>query len=437
MLTRAGGAGTADTADTADTVDTADNEPAGNAGGDGSTMSNSDLKVRLASAPPAAPAASAQPAILGTYSIFPVRPVAGRGSWLIDEAGNEWLDAYGGHAVSSTGHSHPAVVRAISAQAERLLFYSTAVGHEARERLAEALVARVPAPLAGVFFCNSGAEANENALNLARKITGREAVVSLEGGWHGRTAACLAVTDGAKYEEGARRAGVPLSRKLPFNQLAGLEQAINPTVAAVILEPVQGMSGARPVDLAFLRRIRDLCTEHGVVLIYDEVQCGVGRCGAFTAAESYGIAPDILTLAKGLASGLPIGATLVSAAIGEQVKSGDLGSTFGGGPVPCAAALATLEVIDAEGLIENAKAVGEHLTAGARRIPGVTAVQGRGLLLGLRLTRPGAEVQQALIRRRILAGTASDPAILRLIPPLSFSRQEADLLLAALGEELA
>jgi acetylornithine/succinyldiaminopimelate/putrescine aminotransferase len=397
-------------------------------------MSNSDLAAR----PGAAVAPKASPsALLGTYSIFPVRPISGRGSWLIDEQGNEWLDAYGGHAVSATGHSHPAVVRAIAAQAEKLLFYSTAVAHENRERLADELARRAPKPLTRVFFCNSGAEANENALNLARKFTGRRPVVSLEGGWHGRTAACLAVTDGARYEEGANRAGVPLSRKIPFNQLDGLERAINPTVAAVILEPVQGMSGARAVDPGFLRRIRELCTEHGVMLIFDEVQCGVGRCGAFTAAESFGVTPDLLSLAKGLASGLPIGATLISEAIGATVKSGDLGSTFGGGPVPCAAALATLEVLDREQLIENALTVGQHITSVARILPGVTGIEGRGLLIGLRLTRPAAEVQQALMTRRILVGSASDPSILRLIPPLSFSRAEADLLLTALREVLA
>jgi acetylornithine/succinyldiaminopimelate/putrescine aminotransferase len=375
-------------------------------------------------------------ALVGTYSQFPLRPVSGRGSWLIDDAGNEWLDAYGGHAVSSTGHSHPTVVRAIAAQAEKLLFYSTAVSHENRERLANELARRCPSPLARVFFCNSGAEANENALHLARKVTGRSEIVSLEGGWHGRTVACLAVTDGAKYEDGARRAGMPLSRRIPFNQVAGLEQAITPTVAAVILEPVQGMAGARACDPAFLGRIRELCTEHGVLLIYDEVQCGVGRSGAFTAAEAFGVTPDLLTMAKGLASGLPIGAVVMSDAIGQTVKAGDLGSTFGGGPVPCAAALATLEVIDAEGLIQNAREVGEHLAAGARRA-GARGVEGRGLLLGLRLPRPAAEVQQALFRHRVLTGTATDPAILRLIPPLSFSRLEADLLLGALGEVLA
>ncbi len=376
-------------------------------------------------------------ALLGTYSIFPVRPVSGKGSWLIDEDGNRWLDAYGGHAVSATGHSHPAVVKAIAEQAEKLLFYSTAVAHENRERLAEELARRAPAPLSRVFFCNSGAEANENALNLARKVTGRRNVVSLQGGWHGRTVACLAVTDGVKYEEGAIRAGMPLSRKIAFNRIEGLKEAIDPTVAAVILEPVQGMSGARAVDPAFLSRIRELCTANGVMLIYDEVQCGVGRSGAFTAAEAFGITPDLLTLAKGLASGLPIGATLISDAIGAQVKTGDLGSTFGGGPVPCAAALATLQVIDDEKLIENTVTVGNHITSNAIALSGVTGIEGRGLLIGLRLKKPAAEIQKALMGKRILVGTASDPTILRLIPPLSFSRQEADILLSALREVLA
>ena len=238
-------------------------------------------------------------ALLPVYAQFPVRPVSGQGSWLTDEAGERWLDAYGGHAVSSTGHSHPTVVAAIAEQAAKLLFYSTAVPHPHRELLAERLVALCPAPLSRAFFCNSGAEANENAMHLARKHTGRRAIVSLEGGWHGRTVACLAVTDGAKYEAGAMRAGMPIGQRIPFNHIEGLERAINSTVAAVILEPVQGMAGARSCDPAFLRRIRELCTGHGVVLIYDEVQCGAGRTGSFTAAESFGVVPDIITFAKG------------------------------------------------------------------------------------------------------------------------------------------
>lgn len=376
-------------------------------------------------------------ALLPVYAQFPVRPVSGRGSWITDDTGQRWLDAYGGHAVSSTGHSHPRVVRAITEQAEKLLFYSTVLPHENRERLAAELARRCPAPLGKVFFCNSGAEANENALHLARKHTGRMPVVSVTGGWHGRTVACLAVTDGAKYEEGARRAGMPLSRRIPFNSVDHLERAINPTVAAVILEPVQGMSGAIAAKPEFLRAVRELCTAHGVVLIFDEIQCGVGRLGTFTAAEAFGVTPDILTLAKGLASGLPIGAVVASPAVTTTITTGDLGSTFGGGPVPCAAALATLAVIDEEHLLDNVASVSAHLVAAAGRLKGVTGVEGRGLLLGLRLDRPAGPVQQALFARRVLTGTSGDPTILRLLPPLSFSLAEADLLLAALREVLA
>ena len=375
-------------------------------------------------------------ALLPVYAQMPVRPVSGHGSWLVDEDGNEWLDAYGGHAVASTGHSHPDVVRAISDQAARLLFYSTVVPHPAREELARVLARLAPDPLERVFFCNSGAEANENALHLARKTTGRQGMVSLAGGWHGRTVATLAVTDGARYEEGARRAGMPLSRKVAFNDIAALDAAVDATIAGVIVEPVQGMSGARDCAPEFLRAAREICDARGARLIFDEVQCGVGRSGTFTAAESFGVVPDLLTMAKGLASGLPIGALMTTRAIADQLVVGDLGSTFGGGPVPCAAALATIGVIEREGLMENVLAVGAHLTEGALAL-GIPGVQGRGLLLGLRLGRPAAAVQQALFERRILTGTASDPAVLRLLPPLSFSIAEANLLLGALKEILA
>jgi acetylornithine/succinyldiaminopimelate/putrescine aminotransferase len=394
--------------------------------------------VPLAPRDAADPAAPAVPcsALLPVYAQMPVRPVSGHGSWLVDEDGREWLDAYGGHAVASTGHSHPHVVRAIAGQAARLLFYSTAVPHPNRERLAEALAERCPAPLGRLFFCNSGAEANENALGLARRHTGRRGVVSVRGGWHGRTAATLAVTDGAKYEEGALRAAVPLSRKVPFVDVSALDGAVDDTLAAVFVEPVQGLAGARDCSPAFLEAARRVSDARGALLIFDEIQCGVGRCGAFTAAEAYGVVPDLLTMAKGLASGLPIGAVVTTPAVGDRLAVGDLGSTFGGGPVPCAAALATLEVIDREGLIRNAVEIGARIREGALAA-GVPAVTGRGLLLGLRLGRPAAAVQRALFERRVLTGTASDPEVLRLMPPLSFSRDEADLLLSALREVLA
>ncbi|HEY0351291.1 MAG TPA: aminotransferase class III-fold pyridoxal phosphate-dependent enzyme, partial [Gemmatimonadales bacterium] len=189
------------------------------------------------------------------YAQFPLRPVRGRGSWLVDENGDEWLDAYGGHAVAATGHSHPHVVRAIQEQAEQLLFYSSAVPHAARERLAQTLVDLCPGPLSQVFLCNSGAEANENALHLARRATGRTTIVSVRGGWHGRTAATLACTDGPRYEEVAKRSGTPLSRKVPYNDIAALDRAVDDSVAAVIVEPVQGFAGARDCAPEFLRAV--------------------------------------------------------------------------------------------------------------------------------------------------------------------------------------
>jgi acetylornithine/succinyldiaminopimelate/putrescine aminotransferase len=262
---------------------------------------------------------------------MPLRAKTGRGSWLIDEQGERWLDAYGGHAVSSTGHCHPRVVRAIADQAAALLFYSTAVPHPARERLADRLAGLCPGPLERVFFCNSGAEANENALHIARRFTGRQAVVTLTGGWHGRTVATLACCDGERYEEGARRAGMPLARRAIFHDLGSLDAALDDQVAAVLLEPVQGMSGARDCDPGFLAGARRLCDDRGIVLIYDEIQCGVGRSGRFTAAEAFGVTPDIITMAKGLASGLPIGAVVATRRLTDALRVGDLGSTFGGG----------------------------------------------------------------------------------------------------------
>ncbi len=376
------------------------------------------------------------PALLPVYASMPVRPVRGHGSWLVDADGHEWLDAYGGHAVASTGHSHPDVVRAVAEQAAQLLFYSTAVPLPQREALAEKLAGLCPRPLGRVFFCNSGAEANENALHLARRYTERQTIVSVRGGWHGRTAATLACTDGVRYEQAARRAGVPLSRKVPFDDVAALDAAIDDTVAAVLVEPVQGFAGARNCSIEFLEAARRLTNQRGAVLLFDEVQCGVGRCGAFSAAEAVGVTPDALTFAKGLAAGLPIGAVVAGPRLTDTLTLGDLGSTFGGGPVPCAAALANIAVIERDGLIANALEVGEHLARGAAAL-GVRRVSGRGLLLGLHLERQAVEVQRALFARRVLTGTATDPHVLRLLPPLSFSLREADLLLAALAEVLA
>ena len=375
-------------------------------------------------------------ALLPVYAQMPVRPVSGRGAWLVDEAGAEWLDAYGGHAVASTGHSHPRVVAAIAEQAGRLFFYSTAVPHPLRGQLATALAERCPGRLGRVFFCNSGAEANENALHLARKATGRKAVASVTGGWHGRTVATLACCDGPSYEAGAHRAGMPLSARVAFDDVASLESVLDDTMAALIVEPVQGMAGARDCSPEFLAAARRICTERGIALLFDEVQCGVGRSGAFTAAESYGVVPDGLTLAKGLGSGYPIGAVVAGPMLAEGIGVGDLGSTFGGGPVACAAALATQSVVADEDLPGNAARVGAHIAAGARKL-GSRKVWGRGLLLGLDFGRPAKGLQQALFAHRIITGTSADPHVLRIMPPLTLAVHEADLLLAGLREVLA
>jgi len=380
--------------------------------------------------------ATDQPALLPVYATFPLRAVAGHGSWLVDEEGNEWLDAYGGHAVASSGHSHPDVVLAIAEQAARLIFYSTAVPHAGREQLAETLARLAPNPLGKVFFCNSGAEANENQLGLARRKTGRSTIVTMLGGWHGRTVATLACTDGTKYEAGARRAGMPLSRKVPFNDIAALAAAVDDRVAAVLIEPVQGFSGARSATVEFLQAARAICDRTGAKLLFDEVQCGVGRLGTFTAAESFGVIPDAIAMAKGLAAGLPIGAVLCLPSLVDDIKVGDLGSTFGGGPVPCAAALANIGVIEREGLLENVRLVSARIAAAAATLPHVVRVHGRGFLLGLELDRPAADVQRALWQHRILTGTSTDPMTLRLLPPLSFASDEADLLLRGLREVL-
>ncbi|HEX3927965.1 MAG TPA: aminotransferase class III-fold pyridoxal phosphate-dependent enzyme [Gemmatimonadales bacterium] len=378
-----------------------------------------------------------RPALLPVYATFPLRAVAGHGSWLVDEDGHEWLDAYGGHAVASSGHSHPDVVRAISEQAAKLIFYSTAVPHAGREELAEKLASLAPDPLGQVFFCNSGAEANENQIGLARRKTGRTTIVSMRGGWHGRTAATLACTDGARYEAGARRAGVPLSRKVPFNDIAALTAAVDDSVAAVLLEPVQGFAGARTATVEFLQAARALCDQWGAKLLFDEVQCGTGRLGTFTAAETFGVVPDAIAMAKGLAAGLPIGAVLAVPSLVDDIAVGDLGSTFGGGPVPCAAALANIAVIEREDLLANVNRVSAMIAAQAARLPHVVQVHGKGFLLGLELDMPAAEVQKALWQHRVLTGTATDPRTLRLLPPLSFATEEAALLLKSLTAVLA
>jgi acetylornithine/succinyldiaminopimelate/putrescine aminotransferase len=368
------------------------------------------------------------PALMPTYAPFPFVMDRGEGDRVFDAEGGAWLDFYGGHCVASTGHGHPTVVAAIQAQTSKLLFYSTAGRLAIREQAAQALVDF--SGLASVFFCNSGAEANESALKLALQLTGKPRLAAVQGGWHGRTLLALSVTDDAPLHAGLESV-LPYALSLPFGDVAALEAADFSEVAAVILEPVQSMAGCRVHPLPWLHRLREKCTASGSLLIFDEVQTGFGRLGAPFAAQAFRVQPDLITCAKGIASGVPMGALLLSEAVASQVKPGMLGSTFGGGPLACAALLATLQVIETEHLCHRAAALGARIRM-ALKGTAVTAVSGEGLLLGLHAGEYAKALKAHLFENRILAGGSHDPAVLRLMPPLTLREESVDALLAAI-----
>ncbi|MEJ7619138.1 MAG: aminotransferase class III-fold pyridoxal phosphate-dependent enzyme, partial [Pyrinomonadaceae bacterium] len=288
---------------------------------------------------------------LATYKKFPFAIERGRGAWVETNAGEKYLDLYGGHAVAATGHCHPHVVAAIKEQAESLLFYSNLVYSEVRARASEHLVKVAPPPIAKAFFCNSGTEANENAMRMARMTTERERVLTFSGGFHGRTADAISATALGKYRE-LGRPNVPGHIFAEFGDLDAVEKIIDDTVAAVMLEPIQSMAGVRMAEPDFYRSLRDVCDAHGALLIFDEVQTGVGRTGDWffsggTAAG--GVVPDIIVLAKALGSGVPVGACLTTDAVASHIKENQLGTTFGGGMLAMAAVQATLEAIETDG----------------------------------------------------------------------------------------
>ena len=311
------------------------------------------------------------PAEVPVYGRLQLQPESGAGSTITAADGRRFLDLYGGHAVAVSGHCHPRVVAAIREQAERLLFYSNAVPLDSRNRLFALLAEMAPQPLDQAFLVNSGAETNDVALQLARRVTGRRRVVSLEGGFHGRTLATLAASGIPHYRDLADASGgqslLDLTVVAPWGRPELLPALVDESIAAVIVEPVQGLAGAREVGAEILKSLRRACDAAGAVLIFDEVQCGCGRTGAFTAAQSYGVTPDILTLAKGIAAGLPMGAVLLSPRIAKHVSQGDSGTTFGGGPIPCASAVANLEVIRDDGLGRPRAPPRTAASAGPRR----------------------------------------------------------------------
>lgn len=369
--------------------------------------------------------------LLPVYPHAPIEPVRGDGVMLYTRDGRELIDFYGGHAVALLGYGHPRLLAALNDQAKTLFFQSNVVPLEIRARAARRLVEWGPAGLSRAFLVNSGAEANENALRLAFRHTGRDRVVAVEGAFHGRTAAAGAVTWG-----NARWYGFP---RAPFEvtwvkrgDLDALEEALR-GAAALIVEPIQGQAGAYDLGGPWLSASRDLTRKTGAVLIFDEVQCGMGRSGQPFAAQVHGVTPDLLTTAKGLAGGFPAGALLASDELCAGLKEGDLGTTFGGGPLACALIEAVIGAVEEEGLLRNVRETSGRIRSTCVTGP-VTAIQGEGLLLGLRTTRPAKEIQAELIERGILTGTSGDPNVVRLLPPLTIRETHVDALAAALRE---
>jgi acetylornithine/N-succinyldiaminopimelate aminotransferase len=375
---------------------------------------------------------------LATYKKMPIVAERGEGVWLFTNDGGKYLDLYGGHAVAGTGHSHPHVVRAIQKQAETLLFYSNLVYSEARARAAEKLVSIAPAALTKAFFCNSGTEANENAMRMVRMKTGRSNIITFSGGFHGRTADAISATFLGKYRE-IGKPNVPGHLQAEFGDIESVRSLADENVAAIMLEPIQSMAGVRQAPPAFYSALRELCDERGIVLIYDEVQTGVGRTGEwFFAGSAAGneVVPDILTLAKALGSGIPVGACLVTEDIAAHIKENDLGTTFGGGMIAMAAVTATLEAIEDDGMLANVREVEAHLRERLREVEQVVNVRGLGFLLGLEFADKAAPIHKALLGRRVITGTSSDPNVLRLLPPLCLKREDIDLFVDALSDAL-
>ncbi|MFN2587219.1 MAG: acetylornithine transaminase [Actinomycetota bacterium] len=371
--------------------------------------------------------------LMGTYRRWPVRFVSGRGATLVDADGREYVDLSAGIAVVSTGHCHPAVTRAIQDQAARLVhvsnLYETGPATALAGRLAELTGGKRS------FLCNSGAEAVEAALKLARRHGGsRRTIVAADGGFHGRTMGALSVT-GRPAKRGPFEPLIGDVVHVPYGDAAALKGALGPHVAGVLLEPIQGEAGVVVPPETYLRDARRVCDESGALLMLDEVQTGIGRTGRWFAYEHAGVVPDVLCLAKGLGGGLPVGACLARPDVAAAFRPGDHGSTFGGGPVPAAAALAVLQTIEDEGLVDRARDAGEVLAAALGRSFRGATVRGRGLLLAVVLPQPRARAVAALALQRGVVVNDVAPHVLRLTPPLVIS-DEAIARAASILEEV-
>ncbi len=378
--------------------------------------------------------------IMPTYSRLPVTFERGEGAWLLDENNNRYLDVLSGVAVCNLGHAHPAVHRAICDQSEKLLHTSNIYKIAAQERLADKLIEK--SGMDNVFFCNSGAEANEAAIKLARKY-GHErgvenpAIIVMEKSFHGRTLATLSATGNSKVQQGF----APLVEgfvRVPYNDISAIKQALeqNKNIVAVLVEPIQGEGGVNIPAADYLNQIRSLCNQHDLLMMLDEIQTGIGRTGKFLAFQHNNIIPDVCTLAKALGNGVPIGACLARGKAAQLLTAGNHGSTFGGNPLACSAALAVLATLDEENLIEQVQRKGETICAGfIEHLQGnkhVVDIRNKGLMIGIELDSPCAELVKSALHQRLLINVTNETTI-RLLPPLIIDEQQIKLLVETLS----
>lgn len=368
--------------------------------------------------------------LFDVYPLYNITPVKGDGCFVYDSEGTKYLDLYGGHAVISIGHSHPVYVKAIQEQVEKIGFYSNSIKNPLQEELAEKLLQASGLNDYNLFLCNSGAEANENALKIASFHTGKSRVIYFKNAFHGRTSGAVAVTDNEKIKALFNKNHQVTC--LAFDDVKNLEKEISKgDVAAVILEVIQGVGGLDEASTGFYRAAEQFCKKYNVLLIADEVQCGYGRTGDFFAFQKHGILPDVISIAKGMGNGFPVGGILISPAI--AASHGLLGTTFGGNHLACAAGIAVLDVLKMERLAENATALFNFFVEGAAEIPQIKKVKGRGLMLGLEFDFEIAGLRKELLfDHHIFTGAASNKKLLRILPPLNIEKEHLKLFFAAL-----
>ncbi|NEM98754.1 aspartate aminotransferase family protein [Pontibacter burrus] len=369
--------------------------------------------------------------LFDVYPVFDINPIRGQGCYIWDDKGTRYLDLYGGHAVISIGHSHPHYVKRIARQLYDIGFYSNSVQMPMQEELAAKLGELSGYPDYSLFLCNSGAEANENAIKLASFQTGRKKIIAFKGAFHGRTSAAVAATDNPSIIAPVNETDNVVF--LPLNNLDSFAQALNEygsELAAVIVEGIQGVGGVHMPEPTFLKAVEAGCKKAGALLILDEVQSGYGRSGKFFAHQHTDVKPDLITVAKGMGNGFPIGGVLISPNI--EAKHGMLGTTFGGNYLACAAGIAVLEVMEQEQLLDNATRMGQRLMQELQALPGVREVRGQGLMIGVELEESCAPVRKELLEKhRIFTGSSSDKNTLRLLPPLTISAREIEAFVSA------